>query len=1297
MMHLIFRLGRTIRCGLAALALLSAAAGGAARAQVISHEAPPVTLERLHRAQLMLGLPTAPTDLAGAAVYVQNGRAIPVWLVRAPVGDWREAKELAVTYAPGVEPAFVALDRVVFSLADGGAREDATALVRAIDSSLGEAMTRPGRAVFIVETGSALRAFELAEKLAALPGVRFAHPDGYGAKALDGVVPTGMGGEVRVSLGGVDQNDGALVDFGTVLQNTTVDHTFTVHNDGGNTLIIDTVMTTGGYQVTQQPAGMSILPGDTDTFTIRVPTGTPGVVNGSLSFLNNDADENPFNLNLTATVDAGVGPAEIAVSVDGNDIPLGGTFAFGTTPLGVPVQRVFRISNLGGTTLSVGTVTVPSGFLVLTQPTTVVPANSFTEFTVRMLATTAGDPSGTVSFLNSDADENPFQFTIDGTVSESGPGPQVAVLIDGVAQANGAVVDFGTTPMGTYVMREIELRNTGVGELRLLYLRLPPGFSIRNVPQTVIPANTSTTLEITLDAECDGTMVGDLFIQTNVQDAEEFTLVLAGVVDPRPPSGGIEDFYFSRQWHHVNTGQLGGQSGFDVRSVEAWEDTMGDGAIVAILDSGVQLDHPEYAARLVGHSLNDFDYEQSFFGGGGSHGTCVAGLVAAEVNFCGGRGVAPEAGIFSSSIYNSDADMAMTMYDADAAGASLHTNSWSYTNPTYLPDVMRDAIEDLSVNGAGGRGMLFLWSSGNDDRPAVWRSALTAMPETMLVGAMTNVGRRSVYSNIGPWMDVTGPSNGGPAALFTTDVTGASGYNSAQSFQDGDFMFSFGGTSGSTPIVAGVAALVRAAAPDLHAQQVRRILRHTADQALVAGDDDTFDAITKFSDAFGYGLADARAAVDAALESATNGGWTWPAAATNLRYQRTSGGNSITWDIPDAEDVRAEYVGSLLVSYAGAVTWRPTDGFSYDELVGTSPSDGVRILASGPERTFAHDGVTPLQKFTYLVFTFNGVRRYSFAEKVVAFPVEPQTIFFDSMEGADPGWSYEAPEVGPRGIIGDPTGISEWERGEPNTTSIELDGFMSCNGAPCNPAIFWGNPIPMPPSLVGFTAPFSGQKVMGTDLDGFYSAETTHYLVSPVIDLTNPNFGSYSLSFRELLDIEGGGADTARLRVLDADTGSVIRTLLIGHQKLTYEWREQWFDLRNQRGRRIQLLFALEADQIGQFAGWYLDDVRVGASVGSSGPPGGNRPRRIFLPGFEIPPAEEAGAGGDVNYDDIIDFDDLAVLMDRWGETRELSWFSFDADLDGDGRIGVGDVLVMLSLLQSEVLRDREEAGSRMK
>ena len=91
---------------------------------------------------------------------------------------------------------------------------------------------------------------------------------------------------------------------------------------------------------------------------------------------------------------------------------------FGSTELGTPKSMTFTVTNLGGKDLHLSEpITVPQGFsLVSGFGATTLSLGQSTTFVVQMDATELGTPSGTVVFGNDDADENPFSFTVQGTV-----------------------------------------------------------------------------------------------------------------------------------------------------------------------------------------------------------------------------------------------------------------------------------------------------------------------------------------------------------------------------------------------------------------------------------------------------------------------------------------------------------------------------------------------------------------------------------------------------------------------------------------------------------------------------------------------------------------------------------------------------------------------------------------------------------------------------------------------------------------------------------------------------------------
>ncbi|PKN93176.1 MAG: hypothetical protein CVU44_12165 [Chloroflexi bacterium HGW-Chloroflexi-6] len=139
---------------------------------------------------------------------------------------------------------------------------------------------------------------------------------------------------------------------------------------------------------------------------------------------------------------------EIAVSLGGAvDIPDGtGTVDFGTTTVGTPITKTFVIDNLGTVNLTLTEpISLPSGFSLVSSfgSTTVAPGGN-TSFEVLMDATTVGTPSGTLSFANNDSSENPYNFTISGTVGDAPP-TVISSTRAGINPTNATNVDFTVT------------------------------------------------------------------------------------------------------------------------------------------------------------------------------------------------------------------------------------------------------------------------------------------------------------------------------------------------------------------------------------------------------------------------------------------------------------------------------------------------------------------------------------------------------------------------------------------------------------------------------------------------------------------------------------------------------------------------------------------------------------------------------------------------------------------------------------------------------------------------------------
>jgi len=156
-------------------------------------------------------------------------------------------------------------------------------------------------------------------------------------------------------------------------------------------------------------------------------------------------------------------------------------------------------------------------------------------------------------------------------------------------------------------------------------------------------------------------------------------------------------------------------------------------------------------------------------------------------------------------------------------------------------DEMRFFVDGMLIAKASG-----VW------RPQPGLSYPASSPHAISVGASTNFGLRSDYSQFGPDLDFLAPSSGGTKEIISTDRMSSKGSD------PGNYSQSFGGTSAATPMAAGVAALMLSRNPNLTAAQIRTLMRQTCQKI---GDDPYTDGR---NDHYGYGRIDAQAAVVAA-------------------------------------------------------------------------------------------------------------------------------------------------------------------------------------------------------------------------------------------------------------------------------------------------------------------------------------------------------------------------------------------------------------------------------------------------
>ncbi|MFG2028040.1 type VII secretion-associated serine protease mycosin [Streptomyces sp. NPDC048825] len=283
-----------------------------------------------------------------------------------------------------------------------------------------------------------------------------------------------------------------------------------------------------------------------------------------------------------------------------------------------------------------------------------------------------------------------------------------------------------------------------------------------------------------------------------------------------------------------------------MRAKEAWQTTKGEGITVAVLDTGVDAQHPDLAGNvLTGKDMVGFGADRGDRAWA-RHGTAMAGIIAGHGhgpgNADGVMGIAPEAKILPVRVILEDGDSARgkarnTRGNALAEGIRWAADHGADVINLSLGDDSKsahpEATEDAAVQYALKKGAVVVASAGNGGEKGDHISYPAAYPGVIAVTAVDRYGTRASFSTRRWYATVSAPG---------VDVVIA----------DPDRKYYEGwGTSAASAFVSGAVALVRAAHPNLAPAQIKELLEDTARNAPSGGRDDSR----------GFGFVDPAAAI----------------------------------------------------------------------------------------------------------------------------------------------------------------------------------------------------------------------------------------------------------------------------------------------------------------------------------------------------------------------------------------------------------------------------------------------------
>jgi len=241
-----------------------------------------------------------------------------------------------------------------------------------------------------------------------------------------------------------------------------------------------------------------------------------------------------------------------------------------------------------------------------------------------------------------------------------------------------------------------------------------------------------------------------------------------------------------------------------IRAPKAWDTSKGTGTEIAVLDTGIDTDHPDLQAKIA--DQEDFVNNDAVAEDRNGHGTHVSGIAAAVTNNAAGvAGTCPDCRLLIGKVLKDDgrgsefdvADGIRWAADNDVEAINLSLGGRGDS------DAVRSA-----VNYAWNKGSVVVAAAGNDGGnikiyPAAYAKAIA-------VAATNNKDKRASLSNYGGWLDVSAPGTG----ILSTYLSGT--------------YVATGGTSMATPHVAGLAGLLAAKPQVGTATKIRGIVESTA-------------------------------------------------------------------------------------------------------------------------------------------------------------------------------------------------------------------------------------------------------------------------------------------------------------------------------------------------------------------------------------------------------------------------------------------------------------------------------------
>jgi len=253
------------------------------------------------------------------------------------------------------------------------------------------------------------------------------------------------------------------------------------------------------------------------------------------------------------------------------------------------------------------------------------------------------------------------------------------------------------------------------------------------------------------------------------------------------------------------------------------EGLMGEGVRIAIADTGIDPDHPDFQGRIA--ATSDFTGEGA--GDANGHGTHCAGIAAGSGTACAGkyRGVAPASTLYVAKLLRANGQGMMSTVMAGvewAVDQGVHIISLSVGGPG--PGDGSDALSEM-CDAAVAEGVIVVVAAGNDGPNGYTIGSPGCARDVITIGACNDDDRIAAFSSRGPTTDGRIKPD---VVLPGVDIVAPRAAGTALGTVVDEWYTSASGTSMATPHAAGVCALLVQAHPGLTPAQAKARLMGTA-------------------------------------------------------------------------------------------------------------------------------------------------------------------------------------------------------------------------------------------------------------------------------------------------------------------------------------------------------------------------------------------------------------------------------------------------------------------------------------